>query len=354
MSLLFSPLRLRELEFKNRIFVSPMCQFSALEGLPNHWHMVHLGSRAVGGAALILVEATAISPEGRISSGDLGIWNEDQKEAFKDITSFIKSQNCIPGIQLAHAGRKASAKHPWSKDIELNQSWAPLAPSSIPFDSNSQIPQEITTEDLKKILQDFIKATERSLQAGFEVIELHMAHGYLLNEFLSPLSNHRQDQYGGSLENRMRFPLEIASAVRNIIPSHLPLFVRISATEWMENGWTLDDSLVFCEKLKNLGVDFIDCSTGGNSAEAKIPVAPNYQITFAENIKHKVHIATGAVGLITGATQAEAILKENKADAILIGRELLRDPYWPLHAAHSLGVQAPWPLAYNRAKPHLL
>jgi len=352
MSLLFTPLKLRELEFKNRIFVSPMCQYSAREGVPNEWHLVHLGSRAVGGAGLVLTEATAISPEGRISAEDTGLWNEEQTKAFKPIVDFIKSQGARAGIQLAHAGRKASNKAPWfgSGPLSLSEGgWVPVGPSALPFSPSSPRPREMNEADMKKVIQDFINATQRSRQAGFEVIEIHMAHGYLLNEFLSPLANQRRDSYGGSLENRMRFPLEVARAVRDNWPTTLPLFVRISATDWVEGGWDVNDSVVFAKELKNCGIDLMDCSSGGNSAHAKIDAKPGYQVPFAERVRKEAGLPTAAVGLITTARHAEEILKSGQADAVFLARELLRDPYWPLRAAHELNFSAPWPKQYERA-----
>jgi 2,4-dienoyl-CoA reductase-like NADH-dependent reductase (Old Yellow Enzyme family) len=347
---LFSPIRIRNLELKNRIVCSPMCQYSAQDGVPNNWHLVHLGSRAVGGTALIIAEATGVSPEGRISDGDLGIWNEEQTKAFKPITEFIKSQNSIPGIQLAHAGRKASTPAPWQKQIDPGKAWTPLAPSAIPFDDNHQTPSEMAEKDLDVVRKQFAEAAKNSLQAGFQVVEIHMAHGYLLNEFLSPLSNHRKDQFGGSLKNRMRFPLSIAEDIRKMWPGDWPVFVRISATDWKEGGWTLDDSVIFCKELKKIGIDVIDCSSGGSAPDAKITAGPGYQVPFSEEIKRRSEILTAAVGIITEAKQAESILQKNQSDLIVMARELLRDPYWPLHAALELNVDVPWPVQYERAK----
>jgi len=350
MSCLFTPLRLRQLDFKNRIFVSPMCQYSAINGIPNTWHLVHLGSRAVGGAALIIVEATSVSPEGRISPGDLGLWNDEQEVEFLKINNFIKAQGSIAGIQIAHAGRKAGTPIPWNPHSQ-SEDWLPLAPSEIPFSNKNKTPKYLTEEQIQMIHRQFISAAERSLRAGFEVIEIHMAHGYLFHEFLSPLSNQRQDQYGGSFENRIRFPLQVAQSIRGIWPKNLPVFVRVSATDWVEpHGWTLKDSILFCKYLKNIGIDFIDCSSGGNISDAQIPTTPNYQVQFATAIKNEVQIPTGAVGLITDPHQAEQILIKNQADAILIGREFLRDPYWPLHAAKQLNTDMIWPKQYLRAK----
>jgi 2,4-dienoyl-CoA reductase-like NADH-dependent reductase (Old Yellow Enzyme family) len=353
MTHLFTPLEIREVNFKNRIFVAPMCQYSAIDGIANNWHLVHLGSRAVGGAALIIVEATSVSPQGRISHGDLGIWNDDQQKAFASICDFISEQGSVPGIQLAHAGRKAATNLGWLRDenLEAAQAWQVLAPSAIAFTQQHRVPKELSNAEIDSVIEQFVAAAKRSLRAGFKVLEIHMAHGYLLHEFLSPLSNHRSDFYGGSLENRMRLPLCVVEQVRKIWPVSLPVFVRISATDWVaEGGWSLNDSIELSRSLKNLGVDLIDCSSGGNTVDAKIPVGPGYQVQFAEAIKREVKILTGAVGLITEAHQADEIVTSEKADAVLIARELLRDPYWPLHAAKILGVDVAWPLPYQRAK----
>lgn len=350
---LFKPLNIRELTFKNRIFVSPMCQYSAMDGVPNDWHLVHLGSRAVGGAALIIAEATSISPEGRISHGDLGIWNDVQVNSFKKICNFIHEQGGIAGIQLAHAGRKASTNLSWLRDenLEALHSWQTLAPSPIAFAEHYRVPKELSLSEIEMLIAQFVKAAERSLAAGFKVVEIHMAHGYLLHEFLSPISNKRTDIYGGPLENRMRLPLYVAEQVRKKWPSSLPVFVRISATDWLHSeGWTLQDSIEFSKKLKSLGVDLIDCSSGGNTPDAKIPIGPGYQVQFAEAIRKEASILSGAVGMITEARQANEIISTEKADVVLLARELLRDPYWPLHAAKVLGAEVEWPLPYQRAR----
>ena len=350
---LFSPFQLRQKEFKNRIFVSPMCQYSSEDGMPNDWHLVHLGSRAVGGAALVTVEATAVSPEGRISPWDSGIWSDEHAGAFQRITAFVKAQDCIPGIQLAHAGRKASIDVPWRGDEPLTPDkggWQPMAPSSIPFQDRAPVPAELTLQDVEKVVSQFRAAAQRSLQAGFEVLELHMAHGYLLHEFLSPLSNRRKDDFGGPLENRERFPLKVAAKVREVWPESLPLFVRISCTDWAEGGWDLGQSIDFCRRLKGVGVDLIDCSSGGLVPDVVIPVGPGYQTPFAAAIRREVGIPTGAVGFITEPVQAEQILATDQADAIIMAREMLRHPYWPLHAARALKVDIPWPNQYKRAK----
>ena len=350
---LFSPFQLRQKKFKNRIFVSPMCQYSSEDGMPNDWHLVHLGSRAVGGAALVTVEATAVSPEGRISPWDSGIWSDKHAGAFQRITAFVKAQDCIPGIQLAHAGRKASIDVPWRGDEPLTPDkggWQPMAPSSIPFQDRAPVPAELTLQDVEKVVSQFRAAAQRSLQAGFEALELHMAHGYLLHEFLSPLSNRRKDDFGGPLENRERFPLKVAAKVREVWPESLPLFVRISCTDWAEGGWDLGQSIDFCRRLKGVGVDLIDCSSGGLVPDVVIPVGPGYQTPFAAAIRREVGIPTGAVGFITEPVQAEQILATDQADAIIMAREMLRHPYWPLHAARALKVDIPWPNQYKRAK----
>lgn len=346
---LFEVLKIRDLIIKNRIFMSPMCQYSAIDGLPNDWHFVHYGSHAIGGAGLIIIEATSVNPEGRISSQDLGIWNEEQMLAFKKINTFIKSQGSATGLQIAHAGRKASSRAPWQ--IAPHKDWITKAPSALPFSEKSTKPVEMTLQDINDVIQAFELATLYCREADFDVIEIHMAHGYLLHEFLSPYSNQRTDSYGGSIENRMRLPLQIADTVRKAWPQTKPVFVRISATDWIEpQGWTIADSIVFSQKLKDLGIDFIDCSTGGNIANAQIPVEKNYQVEFAHTIKQKVQIMTGAVGLITEAEQANQILTANQADAVLLGRELLRNPNWPLIASQKLKVDFQWPNQYMRAK----
>lgn len=353
MPLLFSPLSIKSITFKNRFVISPMCQYSAEDGFANDWHLVHLGSRAVGGAALIIQEATAVSPEGRISPADLGIWKEEHIEKLQQITSFIHRQNAVAGIQLAHAGRKASARVPWEGGKHIKQSeggWQTLAPSPIPFREGDEPPKEMSIADIKKVIADFIAATVRALEAGHKVIEIHAAHGYLINEFLSPLSNRRTDEYGGSFENRIRLLIEVIEAVQTVWPEDLPLFVRISSTDWAEGGWNENDSVKLAAVLKQNGVDLIDCSSGG-IVMANIPLAPGYQVPFAEKIKRESGILTGAVGLITEAKHAEEILVQGKADLILMARESLRQPYWPLVAAGELGDDVVWPDQYLRAKP---
>jgi len=353
MNALFSPLSLRDVTFRNRVFVSPMCQYSSDDGLPTPWHLVHLGSRAVGGAGLILVEATGVCPEGRISPGDSGLWSTKHAQAFRPIVEFIKSQGCVPGIQIAHAGRKASTARPWEGGRAVapeRGGWTPLAPSALAFDEGYPMPREMTREDILATVSYWTRAARLAADAGFETLELHFAHGYLVHEFLSPLSNKRTDDYGGGRDNRMRLALEIAAETRKAWPDRLPLFARISATDWIEGGWTLDDSIELCKRLKGLGVDLIDCSSGGAAPKARIPVGPGYQVRFAEAIKKQAGLPTGAVGMITEAEQAEAIVASGQADAVLLARAMLRDPYWPLHAAKKLGVDVPWPRQYERAK----
>lgn len=350
---LFSPLKIRELTLKNRIVVSPMCQYSAEDGVPNDWHLVHLGSRAVGGAAVVIAEATAVSPEGRISPNDLGIWNQDQVAAFKKITKFIKQQNSIAGIQIAHAGRKGSTPVPWAAQAPLdskNGAWTPVAPSAIAFSPTYPNPKELTSTEINSIVEQFTVAAKNALEAGFELVEIHMAHGYLLNEFLSPLTNKRTDEYGGSIENRMRLPLIIAEKIRGLWPQKWPVLVRISATDWADGGWTLEDSIQFSKKLKGIGIDLMDCSSGGSIADAKIKTGPGYQVEFSHGIRQATGMLTGAVGMITSPEQAERILNEGQADIVLLARELLRDPYWPLHAAKALNADIEWPKQYDRAK----
>jgi len=350
---LFSPLSLRGIELKNRIAVSPMCQYSAEEGFPSHWHIVHYGSRAVGGASLIIQEATAVSPEGRISPQDLGIWSDKHIEAYKPISTFIESQNSIPGIQLAHAGRKASSYAPFLGSGLLTKEkggWQTYAPSAISFSDNYSQPKEMDRWDISKVINDFKSATERSLKAGYKLIELHFAHGYLVHEFLSPLSNKRKDSYGGSFENRCRLALEITKAVTELLPDEYPLIVRISATDWVEGGWSIEDSIKLAGMLKEAGVDLIDCSSGGNVLDAKIPAGPGYQVSFAEEIKKQAGILTGAVGFITEAEQANEIIQTEKADIVLIGREMLRNPYWALDAEKKLKPDFYLPKQYERTR----
>ena len=353
MALLFEPITIRSISLKNRIVVSPMCEYSGADGFANDWHLVHLGSRAVGGAGLVLTEAIAVSPEGRITPGDLGLWKEEHIDFLHRIVRFIELQGAVAGIQLAHAGRKASCHVPWKggKALTVEEgAWQTVAPNAIPFHESDPLPEAMSKEAIKQLINNFASAAERAARAGFKIIELHAAHGYLLNEFLSPLSNYRQDEYGGSFENRIRIVVELVEAVRKVWDESLPLFIRISATDWVEGGWTIDDSVQLSSILKTKGVDLIDCSSGGNSPLQKIPLGPMYQTGFAEKIKKEAGICTGAVGLITTAQEAENILQEQKADLIVLARLLLRDPYFPLHAARELGVDIPWPVQYLRAK----
>lgn len=353
MALLFSPFTMGSLTLRNRIVVSPMCEYSSYDGFANDWHLVHLGSRAVGGAGLVITEAAAVLPEGRITSHDLGIWKDDHIEFLKRITDFVKAQGAAAGIQLAHAGRKASTQRPWegnSKVLESEGGWVPDAPSAVAFKDDYPMPVALDLAGIARITNAFKLAAARALKAGFQVIEIHAAHGYLLHEFLSPFSNERTDDYGGSFKNRIRLLLEVVAAVRTVWPADHPLFVRISATDWADGGWTIDDSVNLAAILKTKGVDLVDCSSGGNLPKVKIPVGPGYQVPFAEAVR-KVGIPTGAVGMITDAVQAEAILQEGQADLVIMARELLRDPYFPLHAARQLGAHVQWPVQYERAKP---
>jgi 2,4-dienoyl-CoA reductase-like NADH-dependent reductase (Old Yellow Enzyme family) len=356
MAHLFSPLKIKNIELKNRIMVSPMCEYSSTDGFANDWHLVHLGGFAVGGASLVITEATGVSSEGRISPGDLGIYKDKHVEKLKQITDFIHAQGAFAGIQLAHAGRKASHNIPWHGGKQIPSyaegGWKTLAPSAIPFTEAEEAPIEIDKAGIEKVKADFKVATVRALNAGFDVIEIHAAHGYLINEFYSPLSNHRTDEYGGSFENRIRLLIEIIESVKEVWPAENPLFVRISASEWTEGGWTIDDSVALSKILKEKGVDLVDCSSGGNVAAAKIPLKPGYQVEFAEKIRNEVGILTGAVGLITEAAQADEIIQSGQADVVLLAREMLRDPHFALRAAHQLGHEVKWPLQYERAKWH--
>lgn len=354
MSILLSPLKIKNTTLKNRIAVSPMCQYSSHDGFATNWHLVHLGSRAVGGAGLVFTEATAVSSEGRISIADLGIWKDEHIAKLKEIVDFIHDNGSVAGIQLAHAGRKASFDIPWENPKQLdeeNGGWKTVAPSALPFNPTDKIPVSLDTKGLEKVRQDFIEATKRSISAGFKVIEIHAAHGYLLHQFLSPLSNHREDNYGGSFENRIRLLLEVVEAVKTVWPAENPLFVRISATDWAEGGWTAEESVELGKKLITLGVDLIDCSSGALTLDQKIPLFPGYQVQFAESIKAGSGILTGAVGLITDSAQAEEILQKNQADLIFMAREFLRGPYFPLHAAFELDDDIEWPVQYARARP---
>jgi 2,4-dienoyl-CoA reductase-like NADH-dependent reductase (Old Yellow Enzyme family) len=352
---LFEPLTVRGVTFANRIFVSPMCEYSSEDGFANDWHFVHLGSRAVGGAGLVFTEATAVTPEGRISPQDLGIWKDDHVDMLARIVHFMHAQGSVAGMQLAHAGRKASTHRPWSGNGAIGEAeggWTNvLAPTAVAFADNYPQPQEMSKQDIADTAAAFAAAAKRAQSAGFRVIEIHAAHGYLLHEFLSPLSNHRRDEYGGSFENRTRIVREVAASVRSVWPEELPLFTRISATDWTGGGWDLEQSIELARQLKMLGVDLIDCSSGGNVATAKIPLGAGYQTPFAERIRKDAGILTGAVGMITSATQSEHIVGSGQADAVLIARELLRDPYFPLRAARELGQEITWPAQYLRAGP---
>jgi 2,4-dienoyl-CoA reductase-like NADH-dependent reductase (Old Yellow Enzyme family) len=351
MSKLLSPLRIKNVNLKNRIVVSPMCQYSSENGFTNDWHLVHLGSRAVGGAGLIIAEATAVNPEGRITPSDLGIWSDDHVEGFRRIVNFIHSQGSVAGIQLAHAGRKASCSAPWEGGRQLDDKhggWITVAPSAISFIEGLRPPEELSSEGIRKVIEDFRTAAIRAASAGFKVIEIHGAHGYLIHEFLSPLSNMRTDEYGGSFANRIRLLQQVVEGVRTVWPAEKPLFVRVSASDWTEGGWTTEESVQLAYVLKDMGVDLIDCSSGGNVFHAKVPVGPGYQVVFSEAVR-KAGILTGAVGLITSASQAESVLQEDKADLIFFARQMLRDPYFALHAARDLGDIIKWPDQYMRA-----
>ncbi|QEC67845.1 NADH:flavin oxidoreductase/NADH oxidase [Panacibacter ginsenosidivorans] len=350
---LFDPFTIRSITLKNRLTVSPMCQYSSIDGFANDWHLVHLGSRAVGGAGLIIMEATAVSPEGRITPDDMGIWKDEHIDFLKRITTFIESQGAVPAIQLAHAGRKASNSAPWKGGVALTSTegaWQTLAPSAIPFNDKHPAPKAMTNDDIRQLLIDFRNATTRALQAGFKIIEIHAAHGYLINSFLSPLSNQRKDDYGGSFENRIRLLCEITEIIRTVLPKDYPLFVRISATDWVDGGWTIDDSVRLAAILKTKEVDLIDCSSGGNSTAQKIPVGPMYQTVFAERIKKETGILTGAVGMINTTEEAASIIQDEKADLVIMARQMLRDPYFALHAAKELSTDIKWPDQYLRAK----
>ncbi|TCC93895.1 NADPH dehydrogenase NamA [Pedobacter frigiditerrae] len=354
MSLLFSPIKIKNIELKNRIVVSPMCEYSATDGFSNNWHLVHLGSRAVGGAGLIIFEATSVSPEARISIGDLGIWKDEHIEKFKEIVDFIHQNGSVAGIQLAHAGRKASFDIPWENPLQLhieNGGWDTVSASAEIFSSTDKTPIALDITGIEKVKADFKSATVRAIKAGFKVIEIHAAHGYLQHQFLSPISNKRTDNYGGSFENRIRLLMETIEAVKEVWPAQNPLFVRISATDWAEGGWNLEESIRLSALLKEKGVDVIDTSSGGLTLAQQIPLVPGYQVQFAAAIKKKTGVTTGAVGLITDAKQAEEILQNGEADLIFLAREFLRDPYFPLHAAFELGDDVKWPSQYERAKP---
>jgi 2,4-dienoyl-CoA reductase-like NADH-dependent reductase (Old Yellow Enzyme family) len=350
---LFSPLTIRSVTLRNRIGVSPMCQYSAVDGMADDWHYVHLGSRAVGGAGIVIVEATAVAPEGRITPGCLGLWSEQHIEPLARIATFLKEHGAVAGIQIAHAGRKASADLPWRGGAHLSEAqgdWETIAPSAVAFGGNlPKVPRAMTVAEIERVQRDFAATARRALAAGFEWLELHAAHGYLFNEFLSPLANLRTDQYGGSFENRTRFLVEAARAVRQVWPEKLPLAARISAIDWMEHGWQIEDSIALAKLLKAGGVDLIDCSSGGIVPDAKIKVEPGYQVPFAEKVRHGANMPTAAVGFITEPKQADEIVRSGKADLVLLARQMLVDPYWPAHAAKALGLKLPPPNQYARA-----
>jgi 2,4-dienoyl-CoA reductase-like NADH-dependent reductase (Old Yellow Enzyme family) len=351
---LFDPLSLRGLELPHRIIVSPMCQYSCVNGLATDWHLVHLGSRAVGRAAAVFAEATAVTRDGRISPQDLGIWSDANIEPLRRVFSFIEGQGSIPGIQLAHAGRKASTAAPWKGGKPLSPAqggWTPIfGPSALPFHDGYQTPHSLSRSEIQQVVAAFAEAARRAEAAGARIIELHAAHGYLLHSFLSPLSNQRQDEYGGTFENRIRMVCETAAAIRKVWPERLPLFARISATDWVQGGWTIEDSVALVRQLRPLGVDLVDCSSGGNVPGARIPVGPGYQVPFAEEIRRATGVLTGAVGMITQPAQADQIIGSEQADVVFLARQFLRDPYWPLIAARELSHPMEWPVQYERAK----
>jgi 2,4-dienoyl-CoA reductase-like NADH-dependent reductase (Old Yellow Enzyme family) len=349
---LFSPFRMREIELKNRIVVSPMCEYSAKDGHPQAWHLVHLGSRAIGGASLVFTEASAVEERGRISAADTGIYEDAHIASWRPIAEFVRSHGAVPGMQIAHAGRKASTAPPWTggKPVSVaDGGWEPVAPSALAFDSGYTVPHELSAGEIGEIVGAFRKSAERALAAGFEVLEIHAAHGYLLHQFLSPLSNARTDEYGGKFENRVHIVKQVVRAVREVWPRRLPLFVRVSATDWKEGGWDLAQTIDLARQLKPLGVDLIDVSSGGAVPGVKIPLGPGYQTGFAEAIRMEAGIATGAVGMISEAVQAETILSTEQADLVFLARELLRDPYWPRRAAKALDVKIKAPVQYERA-----
>jgi len=349
---LFTPLRLRGTEFKNRIAVSPMCEYSAEDGHPGTWHLVHLGSRAVGGTALVMGEATAVQAIGRISPSDTGLYLDSQADAWRPVVEFIHTQGALAGIQLAHAGRKGSTAAPWlgGAPVALKDGgWIPVAPSALAFDTGYPVPKALGVEEIGHIVDDFQGAAKRALRVGFDVVEIHAAHGYLLHEFASPLSNKRTDEYGGAFENRIRFGLRVTQAVREVWPENQPVFVRISATDWKEGGWDMEQSVELSRRLKGAGADLIDVSSGGIAPGVQIPVGPGFQVNFAAAIRREAGVATGTVGMISDPAQAETILRTDQADMVFLARELLRDPYWPRRAAQELGVKIKPPVQYERA-----
>ena len=350
---LFYPLTIKDVSLRNRIAISPMCQYSATDGFANDWHLVHYGSRAVGGAGLVMQEATAVLPEGRITPGDLGLYREEHMDMLQRITAFIRQQGAVAGIQLAHAGRKAGCALPWNGGKQLSEKeggWKSVAPSAIPFNTEDNVPQELDLDGINNVEASFKLASARAYQAGYKILEIHAAHGYLIHQFLSPLSNHRTDQYGGSFENRIRLLLEIVKVVKSVWPENLPLFVRISATDWWESGWNIEEAIQLASILQKEGVDLVDCSSGGLVPYQQIQAGPGYQVPFSERIKKETGILTSSVGLITNAPQAEEILQKGQADLIMLGRESLRNPYFPLHSAKMPGEEIQWPLPYLRAK----
>ncbi|MCC6931010.1 MAG: NADH:flavin oxidoreductase/NADH oxidase [Gemmatimonadaceae bacterium] len=353
--MLFTPFTVRGITLRNRVVVSPMCQYSSQGGHASDWHLVHLGAFAVGGAGLVLTEATAISPEGRISPHDLGIWDDAHIPTLRRINDFLHAHGAASGVQLAHAGRKASTARPWEGNGYVapdGGGWSDvIGPSAIPFAENYAMPHALTRDGIRRVIDAFRDGARRALQAGFQVVEVHAAHGYLLHQFLSPLANQRDDDYGGSFENRARLTLEVVAAVRDVWPAELPLFIRLSCTDWVPNGWDADDTVRLARELAAAGVDLIDCSSGGLSPAQQIPVAPGYQVPFARRVRHEAGIATGAVGLITAAQQAQHVVESGDADVVLMARELLRHPRWPLQAAHELKQEIAWPRQYERAKP---
>jgi 2,4-dienoyl-CoA reductase-like NADH-dependent reductase (Old Yellow Enzyme family) len=349
---LFSPLEIRDITLRNRIAVSPMCQYSCEDGFATDWHLVHLGSRAVGGAGLVIVEATAVEARGRITAGDLGLWKDEHIVPLARIAAFIKAQGAAAGIQIAHAGRKASTDLPWEGGATVDLArggWTPAAPSAVPFRDSDAPPHSLTTPEIAEIVKAFGDTAKRALTAGFQVVEIHGAHGYLLHEFLSPLANKRTDEYGGSYDNRVRLMLEVVKTVRGVWPESFPLFLRISATDWVEGGWALEDSVELARRVKAMGVDLVDCSSGAMVPGAKIPAAPGFQVPFAERIRRETVVMTGAVGLLTEPQQADEIIKTGQADLVLLAREMLRDPYFPLRAAKALGATIKPPDQYGRA-----
>ena len=351
---LFDPLPLRSLTLAHRVIVSPMCEYSSVDGFANDWHFVHLGSRAVGGAALVFTEATAVTAEGRISPEDLGIWSDRHVEELQRIVRFIHERGCAAGMQLAHAGRKGSTASPWNGGLAVPLSaggWQPIGPTGEAFTDGYPVPHALTTAEIPPIVGAFRDAARRALDAGFDVVEIHGAHGYLIHQFLSPLSNHRTDEYGGTFDNRVRLCLDVVDAVRSVWPEHLPVFTRISTTDWAAGGWDIDEAVELSRRLRDHGVDLVDCSSGGSVANARIPAGPGYQTVFAERIRHEAGVATGTVGFITSPTQADHVIRSGQADCVLIARELLRDPYWPLRAARELGHPIKWPSQYLRAAP---